>query len=68
MSLDQENVQFIGQRGGIRGTFDVGDSFTGQRTETPAIPSRSIREAVVNSLMHRSYEGFALIQITRFAN
>ena len=39
-----------------------------QREEKPLIPSRVIREALVNALMHRSYRVHAPVQIIRYAN
>lgn len=39
-----------------------------QRTETPAVPQRVIREAIVNAVMHRSYREHGPVQIIRYAN
>jgi ATP-dependent DNA helicase RecG len=39
-----------------------------QRSDTPVIPQRVIREAVVNALMHRSYRSHVPVQIIRYAN
>jgi len=38
------------------------------RQESPRIPPRVIREALVNSLMHRSYQIYGPVQVVRFAN
>lgn len=38
------------------------------QSETPTLPSRVLREAIVNALMHRSYREHRPTQIIRYAN
>lgn len=48
-------------------TFRIDDA-SGQRTDMPIVPARVIREAVVNSVMHRSYQASQPVQIIRYSN
>ncbi len=48
-------------------SFSLGESDL-QRQETPLIPSKVIREAIVNAVMHRNYRTASPIQIIRYAN
>jgi ATP-dependent DNA helicase RecG len=47
--------------------FDAGIA-TGQRSDMPVLPVNVIREAVVNSLIHRNYQYAQPVQIIRYSN
>ncbi|HHV67847.1 MAG TPA: transcriptional regulator [Ochrobactrum intermedium] len=48
--------------------FRVGSASSGQRQETPVVPLRVLREAVVNSLMHRNFQLNRPVQVLRYGN
>lgn len=48
-------------------TFRVDDE-SGKRVDVPVIPSRVIREAVVNAVMHRNYQVSQPVQVVRYTN
>lgn len=54
--------------GDVPKTLKIGESLSGRRKEEPILPNRVIREAVVNSLMHRSYQVHQPVQILRYPN